>query len=463
MRWWALLFINISLFVVALDNAVLNVAIPELSRDLGATASDIQWIIDAYSLVFAALLLTTGALSDRYGRKRWLQAGVALFGIGSLGASFASSVETLIAARAFLGVSAAIILPSTLSLVVATFPRSERATAIGIWTATFGVGFALGPVIGGFLVETFDWTAVFLLNIPVTITALIGGYFFIVESRDETAPKIDRPGVVLSTAGLFTLVYGIIHAGEAGWGDSAVLTAFAVAAGFLAAFVVWEIYTDHPMLPMGFFRNPSFSAASVAISLAIFAMFGSILFVTQYLQTVLGYSPLQAGIRFLPMALSFMVASGISAMVASRLGIKITVALGIIVAAGGLYFSAETYAIDTPYATIAAGMVIIASGLGLVMAPATDSIMGSVPENKAGIGSAMNDTTREIGGALGVAVLGTLLNNVYIERVGELASQLPGLPAQALEVIEDSIQAAHIVAADPNMPAELSNTIIEAS
>lgn len=460
-RWWALLFINISLFVVALDNAVLNVAIPSLSLDLGATAANIQWIIDAYGLIFAALLLTTGALSDRYGRKRWLQAGVALFGIGSLAASFTNSVETLIAARAFLGVSAAIILPSTLSLVVATFPENERAKAIGIWTTTFGAGFALGPVIGGYLVETYSWTAVFLLNVPVSIIAITGGYFFIAESRDEHAPKVDRPGVILSVAGLFVLVYAIIKAGEVGWGDTQVLVVFALSAVLLAAFAIWEMISDHPMLPMGFFKNPSFSAASMAISLSIFAMFGTILFVSQYLQTVQGFSPLEGGLRTLPMAIGFMIFSGISALVASRLGIKITVALGILVAAGGLYYSSQIYEIDTPYLSIAASLVIISAGLGLVMAPATDSIMGSVPEHKAGIGSAMNDTTREIGGALGVAILGTLLNNVYIEKVGTLASRLPGLPAEALEAIKDSVQGAHFVAADPNMPSEVSLTILD--
>ena len=456
-RWLALLFINFSLFVVALDNAVLNVAIPALSFDLGASAADIQWIIDAYSLIFAALLLTTGALSDRYGRKRWLQVGVAMFGIGSLAASFANSVETLIAARAFLGISAAIILPSTLSLVISTFPKDERATAIGIWTATFGAGFALGPVIGGLLVETFNWQAVFLLNVPVAIVAIIGGYFYIVESRDEDAPRADIPGVILSIAGLFSLVYAIIRAGEIGWGSSEVVIVGAASVVILAVFAAWESYTDRPMLPMGFFKNPSFSAASIAIAMSVFAMFGSLLFVSQFLQTVQGYSALEGGIRTLPMAITFMIASGMSAVVGARLGIKLTVALGILVAAAGFYYSSQVYAVDAPYIDIATSLVIIAVGLGLVMAPATDSIMGSVPEHRAGIGSAMNDTTREVGGALGVAVLGTVLNNVYIDSVNSLEGQVP---EPVFEAARDSVQGAHFVAASPDIPAELATTIL---
>jgi len=457
-RWLALLFINFSLFIVALDSAVLNAAIPTMSRDLDATSADIQWIIDAYSLMFAALLLTTGALSDRYGRKRWLQIGVAMFGTGSVVASLANSVEMLIAARVFLGIAGALILPSTLSLVVSTFPKDERATAIGIWTATFGAAFALGPFIGGFLVEQFSWPAVFTLNIPIAIIALVGGYFFIAESHDPNAPRIDRPGVVLSTAGLFAMVYAIIRAGEVGSGDSVVLILSGVAVVLLVAFVLWEIHTEHPMMPMQFFLNPSFSVASVAISLSVFSLLGTILFISQFLQTVQGYAPAEAGIRSLPLAVTFIVVSGIAPLVASRLGIKYTVALGIIISAGGLYYSSIVYAVEAPYIEIAISLAIISGGLGLVMAPATDSIMESVPDSKAGIGSAMNDTTRGIGGAMGVAVLGTVLNEVYLDKVAVLQSQLS---ETAYEGVRDSVQGAHLVAADGGLSSEVATMILD--
>ncbi|RMF81340.1 MAG: DHA2 family efflux MFS transporter permease subunit [Chloroflexi bacterium] len=459
-RWWALLFINISLLIIAIDNTILNVAIPSISIDLGATSAEIQWIIDAYGLIFAALLLTMGAVSDRYGRKRWLQIGVALFGLGSLAASFTESVETLIAARAFLGISAALILPSTLSLVISTFPKRERPQAIAIWAATFGIGVGIGPVVGGYLVEHFDWNAIFYVNVPVAIIAIIGGYFFITESRDENAPSIDYLGALLSIIGLFTLVFGIIRAGELGWGHSEVTAALGVAGIVLTSFIIWELLTPKPMLPMGFFRNLSFSSASLSIALVFFALFGTILFLTQYMQTILGFSPFGVGLRILPVAFSMGIASGISAQFTSRIGIKLTVAIGIFLTAAGLMFSSQFYDVDSSYGTIAVGMVLIGSGLGLAISPATDSIMGSVPESKAGIGSAMNDTTREIGGAMGVAVLGTILNNIYIDRVGELVTQLPALPEAALEAVTESIQAAHIVAASPQVPEQAATLIV---
>ena len=459
-RWLALLFINLSLAVVAVDNTVLNVAIPAISFDLGASAASIQWIIDAYSLVFAALLLTMGSISDRYGRKRWLQIGVVLFGIGSVAAALTNSTGTLIATRAFLGMGAAIILPSTLSLVISTFPREERSMAIGIWAATFGLGIGFGPVVGGYVVEHYSWNAIFLLQFPIAIIALTGGYFYIRESRDEHAPKVDLPGVVLSITGLFSLIYGVIKAGELSWTETEVLIAFGAAAVLLTAFILWELRTPTPMLPMRFFRNPSFSGASFAISLTFFALFGTVLFVSQYLQTVQGYTPFESGIRMLPIAFSMAIVSALSALVSARLGLKVTIGIGILIAASGLYFSSQYYEVDSSYGIVAVSMVLIAGGLGLAISPATDSIMSAVPASKSGIGSAMNDTTREIGGAMGVAVLGTILNNIYIDRVKGLGELLPDMPTEALHAVQESIQGAHFIAASPDLPVEVSSTII---
>ncbi len=467
-RWLGLLFIGISLLVISLDNTILNVALPAISHDLGASASDLQWIVDAYVLVFAALLLTMGALGDRFGRKPALQIGVLWFGVGSLAAALANSTEMLIAARAFLGVGAAIIMPATLSLITATFPPKERSQAIALWAATFGLGVGIGPVVGGWLLESYSWNAVFYINLPVVAVALIGGAFFIANSKDETAPRIDIPGVLLSVPGLFALVYGIIEAGESSWTDAHVLQSFGIAAVLLIAFTWWEGRSPNAMLPLDFFRNMSFTGANTALALVMFAMFGSVFFLSQYFQSVQGYSALETGLRVVPLALTLTVAAGLSARVSARLGTKYTVALGIFIAALGMLFMSQFYDVDTPYSTVVLGMIILAAGMGTAMSPATDSVMGSVPPNKAGIGSAMNDTTRELGGAMGVAVLGTIMNTAYLNGVESLGSELPFLPPDAAEGINSSIQGANAVAGrllESGMPgaAEAAQRVIDAS
>ncbi|MDX1992098.1 MAG: MFS transporter [bacterium] len=459
-RWRSLFFICISLLVVSLDNTILNVAIPSISRDLGATGSELQWIIDSYILVFAALLLTLGALGDRFGRKRALQVGLVLFGIGSFAAGISHTTEMLIATRAFLGLAGALILPSTLSIVTATFPREERAQAIAIWAAVFGLGVGLGPLIGGWLIEQFgSWNAVFFVNLPVVVVAVIGDLLFVAESKDPSAPRIDVPGVVLSIIGLFALVYGIIEAGVVGWTEPNVLLAFAIAAVFLGAFGLWESRYPHAMLPMAFFRNMSFTGANLALVLVTFSLFGSVFFLSQYLQSVKGFTALEAGVRILPQALALTFMTSQSARISARLGTKYTVALGILISAAGLFYLSQVLEIDTPYSLIVIGQVLLTSGLGIAISPATNSVMGSVPVQKAGIGSAMNDTTRQLGGALGIAVLGTILNSVYLRGVAPLVTDVraalenvptpvvtPEIREQIFTGIERSIQGAVAVA-----------------
>lgn len=459
-RWWGLLFINISLLVIAIDNTILNVALPSISRDLEASSSDLQWIIDAYVLVFAALLLTMGSIGDRIGRKRLLQAGLVLFGIGSLAAALSQTTDTLIAARAFLGIGAAIIMPSTLSIITATFPKEERSQAIALWAAVFGLGVGTGPVVGGWLLESYSWNAVFYVNLPVIAVALTGGYFLLGESRDETSPPPDILGVVLSIPGLFALVYGIIEAGATSWTETHVLQAFVIAAVLLGAFAWWENRNPNAMLPLTFFKNMSFTGANTALALLMFSLFGSVFFMSQYLQTVQGYTALEAGIRIVPLAVTMAVSSALSAKVTQRLGTKRTVALGILIAASGMFYMSG-FAVDTPYSEIVIGLVILAGGMGLAVSPATDSIMGSVPQNKAGVGSAMNDTTRELGGALGVAILGTIMNSRYLTDIDTIREQLPIVPDDAFEAISSSIQAAHIVASDPRVPDFARNIIVD--
>ncbi len=445
-RWVALAFLAVSLLVIALDNTVLNLALPSISRELGATATGLQWIVDGYVLVFAGLLLTMGSVGDRFGRKRMLQAGLIVFALLSLGAALSRSPGMLIAMRAMMGIGGSMIMPTTLSILTATFRDSkERAQAIAFWSATFAVGTGIGPLVGGWLLTHFDWSSVFYINLPVVVIGLIGGYFFIQDSKANNPRRIDVPGCVLSVAGLFSLVYAIIQAGIDGWTARNVLYGFGAALVLLGTFAWWERRTRHPVLPLRFFKNMSFTGANLALTLVSFALFGCFFFLSQYLQSVHGYGPFQAGVRLLPIAGAAFIGAVSSARVAQRIGTKLTVSLGILIAAGGLFYFYRVSAVDTAYGSIALGMCIVALGIGFTMSPATNSVMGSVPVDEAGVGSAMNDTNRQIGGALGVAVLGTLLNSAYIARVNQI-NWPSTLPPQLIEAVRGSIQGAHIAA-----------------
>ena len=302
-----------SLLVIVLDNTILNVAIPTIVRDLDATNSQLQWMVDAYTLVFAGLLLTGGSLGDRFGRRGALQVGLVIFGLGSLASAFATSSGQLIATRAFMGIGGAFIMPATLSIITNVFPPRERGKAIGVWAATAGLAGVLGPLTGGFLLEHFYWGSIFLVNIPIVIVGLLAGVFLIPTSKDPSAPRLDPVGAVLSIVGLSVLLYGIIEAPQDGWTDPKILMCFFVGLAVLGMFLVWEARSDHPMLDVRFFQNARFTAASVGIMMVFFAMFGATFLLTQYFQFVLGYTPLETGIRFLPIALCMMVLSPLSA------------------------------------------------------------------------------------------------------------------------------------------------------
>jgi EmrB/QacA subfamily drug resistance transporter len=411
-RWWTLVVLCLSLLVISLDNTILNVALPTLELDLGASSSQLQWIVDSYMLVFAGLLLTAGALGDRFGRRKALSFGLAVFGLGSLLSAMAGSAEMLLASRALMGVGGAFIMPSTLSILTATFPAHERAKAIGAWAAVSGLGIAIGPVAGGWIVEHADWSWIFLVNIPFVVAALLAQRPLVPESRDPAAPRLDVPGFALSTAGLSALVWGIIQAPEWGWTDPRIVGAFAAAAALVAGFVAWERHTPEPMLDVRLFRNRRFSAASGAITLSFFAMFGAIFFLTQYLQLVLGYSAFSAGLRVLPVAAGIVLASPLSARLTDRVGAKVVVAAGLALISASLVLMAG-FQVDSAYAVVAVSYLILGMGIGLAMTPATDSVMGSLPLAKASVGSAVNDAARTAGGALGVAVLGSVLSSGY--------------------------------------------------
>jgi EmrB/QacA subfamily drug resistance transporter len=441
-RWWTLAVLCLSLLVIGLDNTILNVALPTLQRDLDASSSQLQWIVDVYMLLFAGVLLTAGSLGDRFGRKRALTAGLVVFGLGSLGSALASSPELLIAMRAVMGIGGAFIMPSTLSILTATFPAHERGKAIGIWAGVSGLGIAIGPVAGGWLIENADWSWIFLVNLPVVVVALIAGRFLVPESRDETAPRLDLAGFGLSFVALTALVWGLIEAPSRGWTDALVLAAFAVSVLTLAAFVWWERRASSPMLDIALFRNPRFSASSAAISLAFFALFGVIFLLTQYLQEVRGYSALEAGLRTMPVAAGLVFGGPLSAKLTERLGIRVVVPAGLTIVAGALYLLTFADATSS-YWLIATSLAALGFGMANAMAPATDAIMGSLPEAKMSVGSAINDTTRVAGGALGVAVLGSLLASGYR---GDMESAVSALPGPAREIAEDSLAGGMAVA-----------------
>ncbi|HET7846441.1 MAG TPA: DHA2 family efflux MFS transporter permease subunit [Acidimicrobiia bacterium] len=440
-RWATLVVLSLSLVIIGLDNTILNVALPTLVRELGATASQLQWMVDSYVLVFAGLLLTMGALGDRFGRKLALNVGLVVFGLSSIAAAFADSANTLIAARAVMGIGGALIMPATLSIITNVFTGPERGRAIAAWAAVAGLGIILGPVLGGWLLENFWWGSIFLINVFVVAIAIGAGAVLVPESKDPEATPLDPLGALLSIAGLVSLVYAIIEAPSRGWTDPLVMTMFGLAAVLITVFLWWETRTEHPMLQLSFFENPRFSAASVAITLVFFAMFGTVFLNTQYLQFVLGFSPLEAGFRVMPVA-TMIVAAPLSARFAERFGTKRVVTTGLVIVAVAMSILA-TITVDTGYGRVAIALAILGAGMGTAMAPATESIMGSLPLAKAGVGSAMNDTTRQIGGALGVAILGSILASSYSSDMAPVVASLPG---EAAQIAGDSIGGAVAVA-----------------
>jgi EmrB/QacA subfamily drug resistance transporter len=444
-RWYTLAVLCLSLVLIGLDNTILNVALPTLVRDLGASTSALQWMVDAYVLVFAGLLLSAGALGDKYGRRRALSGGLVVFGIASVLSAFAGSSGQLIATRALMGMGAAFVMPSTLSILTNSFadPR-ERGRAIAIWAGVSGLGIGIGPIAGGWLLEHFWWGSVFLVNIPFIAVALVLGHFVIPESRDVHAPRLDVVGAGLSIAGLVTLVWTLIEAPHNGWLSTTTLVSFAAAVAILVTFAIWESKVSDPMLDVTFFANPRFSAGSASITLVFFALFGSMFFMTQLLQFVLGYSALGAGVRLLPIAATLVLLAPNSARAVERFGTKLVVAAGMATVATGL-FAASRLGVASPYWQVGVSMAIMAAGMAFVMAPATESIMGSLPVDKAGVGSAVNDTTREVGGALGVAVLGSIASSSYSHAIGKVVDG-SAMPAAAAGAVRESLGAALQVA-----------------
>ncbi len=445
-RWLVLGVLCVAVFTTMVDTSIVNVALPTLVRDLNASTRDLLWVVDSYNLVFGALVLVCGSLSDRFGRKGALILGLAIFGVASALGAFASSSTQLIAARSVMGVGAALVFPATLSIISNVFTdRTERATAIGAWGATAGLAVAVGPITGGALLNWFWWGSIFLALVPVALVALGLVVLVVPESKDPSVPPLDRRGFFLSIVGLGTLVYTIIEAPGHGWLTARTLGGFAFAAVALIVFVVVESRRPFPMLDVSLFRNLRFSAASGAVAVAFFSLFGFLFLATQYFQFAKGYSALGTGVRMLPVAISVGVMALVGTQLAIRLGNRLVVSSGLgIMSVAFLWFSTDTG--STSYLVLAAQLVVAGIGIGLTSAPATEAIMDVVPAAQAGIGSAVNDATREIGGTLGVAVIGSVFTSLYVgafDRLGSAGS----FPASALDAARGSLGAAEAVAA----------------
>jgi len=445
-RWATLAVLCVSLLVVSLDNTILNVALPDIVRSLRASSSELQWIVDAYAIVFAGLLLALGSLGDRIGRKRVFVGGLAVFAMGSAASAFSGSPDTLIASRAFMGIGGAAIMPSTLSIITNVFSEDqERGRAIGIWSGTTGIGVSVGPIAGGWLLSHFWWGSVFLVNVPIAITGLVASIWLVPDSKNPHARRPDPLGVVLSVFGMGSLLWAIIEAPNRSWSSPLVVGALCGAAALLTCFVLWERHSDHAMLDLSFFGSRRFSAAIGSMSLVIFSLFGGLFLLTQYLQFSLGYSALQAGLRVGPIALTILFVAPASMFLVRRLGTKLVVFSGMSAIACGFGILSRTTLAGT-YMDALPGLFLLGVGTGLALAPTTDAIMGSLPRERTGVGSATNGTALQLGGALGVGVLGSLLAARYRGILHPVLAH-QAIPSSVASLINGSLGGALAVAA----------------
>ena len=429
-RWWILPVLCLSVFLVVVDNTIVNVALPTLNRHLGASISSLQWIVDIYSLAFAGLLLAGGGIGDRLGRKGTMQVGLVFFGVFSVAAAAAHTTGSLIAARALMGVSAAFIFPASLAILTSIFTDpSERQKALGIWGATSGIAVAFGPIVGGALLEHFWYGSIFLVNVPIVIVTLIAGQILIPRLSRLAAHQFDVRGVLISTLGVSALVLAIIQGPQWGWAAPATLGCFAAAVVLLTVFTLLELRTEWPLLDVRVFKIPRFTGGAVSISVAFFCLFGFIFLITQYFQFVKGYSTLSAGVHTLPFAVVAAVFTPIAAVVALRVGTRLVVSLGLLLMGAGLVVAAFNSSEDTTYwGPLILAMVLLALGLSSITAPTAEAVMGSVADDQRGAAAGVNNTTRELGGTLGVAVFGSIFASAYGPKIINAFRSLP-IPA----------------------------------
>lgn len=441
-RWAALAVLCLSVLIGVMTNTSLIVAAPDMTVDLGLSSQDLQWIIDAYTIPYAALMLLMGAIGDKYSRRGMLLVGLAVFAGGAVLGSVVDSADWVIAARAIMGTAAAMIMPATLSLLVATFPKRERATAITIWTATTGLAIAVGPLVAGWLLQDNGWASTFLINVPIAVVSIVAALVLVPPSKAHTTQRLDLIGGALSVVAVAALVYMIIEGPRNGWHTSAVIAGI-LAALATAAFIAWELRHPNPMLDIRKFRDRAFAGANLSVLLFFLAAFGSIYYITQHLQFVLEYDPLDTGVRLLPLAGAVFVGSAITGVLTPRLGLRTMVVAGMSVGTLALVILTQVDA-QSGYGAFVWPLILLGLAIGLSVSPATDTIMDAFPERLLGVGGAVNDTSVELGGTLGIAILGSLLGTAYTD---ELAPLVDGrLPAEAAAVAQDSIGGALIVA-----------------
>ena len=448
---------SLSTFMIFLDGTVVNTALPAIARDFTANNSVLQWVVNSYGLLLAGLLLLGGTVGDRFGRRRTLGVGMLVFGIGAVGAALSANSGTLIVMRGLQGVGAAFVLPATLSIITNVFPRAERARAIAIWTGVGSLGIVVGPALGGLLVDQIDWSAVFWLHIPVVIAA-IAGLQFVPESRDSRKQPLDLPGATLVTLGLLGVVYGIIQGGDDGWTSGTIIGSFVAGGVLLAAFVLVEVRSSHPMLPLRYFKRRDFTGSFLVIMLLMLAMVGVFFFLTQYFQLVQGKSALYSGLALMPIAATMMAGAAFASKTESRLGPRtISVIASVIIMGGmGVFTQLE---VDSGYLIPALGLALFGLGAGMIMTVLTDSIMASVPVDDAGVGSAMNDTSRELGFALGIAIVGSVVTGIYRSRVTEAIRDV--VPESVSEIVGDSLGSVGIVT--QSLSSDVAAVVIDAA
>lgn len=456
-RWLILAVMSVGTLIVFIDNSVVNTALPAISVDLGASTSTLQWVVDSYVLILAGLLLLGGSLGDRFGRKRWMTVGLVIFGAASIGAAVAGSAGQLITFRGLQGVGAALVLPATLSIITNTFPRKERAKAIGIWTAVGALGIGIGPALGGYLVDTISWSAVFWLHIPIVALALVG-MAIVPESKDERNLGLDIPGAILGTTGLIAFIYGIIQGPEAGWTSLEILGAFGIAAVLLGAFVRVELRSDHPMLPLKFFRQKDFTGAVLVIGIILFGILVTFFFLTQFFQIVQGRTALAAGLLISPASLGMMFGAPLSGKLMHTIGPRyLVLAMSAAMVTGVLMLAGTDVGSST--ISVIIPISIFGFGAGLGMPALTDTVMAAVPEADAGVGSAVNDVSRELGGALGIATIGSVVSSVYRNNVNEALSG--AVPTEVAELASESVGVAKFAA--ESLPAETATIVVDAA
>ncbi|MFJ9208740.1 MFS transporter [Streptomyces sp. NPDC102264] len=441
-RWAILGVLMFSLLIVVLDNSILNVAVKTIAAPeptgIGATQSELEWAINSYTLVFAGLLFTSGLLGDRIGRKKVLLFGIAVFGLGSALAALSGSPAELIGYRALMGFGAAFVMPATLAVLMNVFEREEQPKAIGIWAGSVGLGIAIGPITGGLLLEHFWWGSIFLVNVPVAVVALVAMVLLVPDSKDPRPGRVDPLGVVLSIVGLVLLVYGIIRGGElADFTGASVLAPLLGGVAVLALFVWHEKRSSHPSIDISYFRKPAFAAAVAAIALVFFALMGVTFFSAFYLQSVRGYSALQSGLLILPLAAAQMIFAPRARLVVDRFGARAVCTVGMLLVAAGLAAFA-LFGTDTPVWVLCLVFFVQGTGMAHIMPPVTVAVMQALPREKAGSGSAINNTFRQVGGALGIAVLGSVLSATYR---GGIEGHLGAVPAAARDAAGESIEA----------------------